>query len=246
MAHFYGLIKDTIDTRDYRFQAVHKPEQLPIRMDLRTVQSPVRDQGQMGSCTAFAIVTGLRECIQIKNLGSKKFVLLSPLDLYYNERVKEGSVRNCQAGAMIRTGMSVLTKQGVCPDSSWKYIISKCGIKPTSSAREQEKKYKIFTYARVGADIISIKSAIAAGHPVVMGFDVYESFETISHNGIMPMPKPGESYLGGHAVLAVGYDDITQLLVVKNSWGTGWGYYGYFFMPYGATVFMADLWTATN
>ena len=65
-----------------------------------------------------------------------------------------------------------------------------------------------------------------------------------TRTGIIPMPKPKEQLLGGHAVLAVGYDDTKQWLIVRNSWGTSWGVKGYFYMPY--TVFnklVMDMWT---
>jgi len=68
----------------------------------------------------------------------------------------------------------------------------------------------------------------------VFGITVYESFESaaVSKTGKMPMPKPSEKVLGGHAVLAVGYDDAAQRFIVRNSWGKGWGVQGYFTMPY--------------
>jgi C1A family cysteine protease len=60
------------------------------------------------------------------------------------------------------------------------------------------------------------------------------------------MPTPDESVLGGHAVVAVGYDDSTQRFLVRNSWGSGWGQEGYFTMPYGYLTdagLSADFWT---
>jgi C1A family cysteine protease len=79
-----------------------------------------------------------------------------------------------------------------------------------------------------------MKTALALGFPFIFGFSVYESFEseTVSRTGIVPMPSPGEKMLGGHAVLAVGYDDTTQRFLVRNSWGTSWGMKGYFTIPY--------------
>ena len=60
------------------------------------------------------------------------------------------------------------------------------------------------------------------------------------------MPAAGESVLGGHAVLAVGYDDSQQRFIVRNSWGTGWGMQGYFTMPYAYLTernLSSDFWT---
>ena len=60
------------------------------------------------------------------------------------------------------------------------------------------------------------------------------------------MPKPNEAAVGGHAVLAVGYNDTQQRFVVRNSWGTGWGQKGYFTMPYAYLTdpnLSDDFWT---
>ena len=63
----------------------------------------------------------------------------------------------------------------------------------------------------------------------------------------MPMPKiPQESVRGGHAVLAVGYDDSKQAVLIRNSWGKDWGIKGYFWMPYAyisTEDYCNDFWT---
>jgi C1A family cysteine protease len=60
------------------------------------------------------------------------------------------------------------------------------------------------------------------------------------------MPKPHEQQLGGHAVMAVGYDDATNCFIVRNSWGKKWGLKGYFMFPYAYMVDSSlcdDFWT---
>jgi C1A family cysteine protease len=47
----------------------------------------------------------------------------------------------------------------------------------------------------------------------------------------MPLPKPGEATIGGHAVVAVGYSDPQSHVIVRNSWGPSWGDCGYFYLP---------------
>ena len=76
---------------------------------------------------------------------------------------------------------------------------------------------------------------VASGWPFVFGFTVYESFlsDAVAKTGHVPMPSPAETVEGGHAVVAVGYDDKIQRFIVRNSWGTGWGMKGYCTMPYG-------------
>jgi len=79
-----------------------------------------------------------------------------------------------------------------------------------------------------------MRSCLAEGFPFVFGFSVYESFESdrVKSTGVVPMPKKGEKYLGGHAVMAVGYDQVRERFIVRNSWGARWGVDGYCYMPY--------------
>ena len=59
-------------------------------------------------------------------------------------------------------------------------------------------------------------------------------------------PSIREAALGGHAVLAVGYNDAGQRFIVRNSWGSKWGKKGYCFMPYAYLTdpdLAADFWT---
>jgi C1A family cysteine protease len=79
--------------------------------------------------------------------------------------------------------------------------------------------------------------------PVEIGFDVYDSFESdqTAETGVMPVPTSGESLLGGHEVLLVGYDvgptpnlrpnGCLPSVLVQNSWGIGWALSGFFWMP---------------
>jgi C1A family cysteine protease len=93
-----------------------------------------------------------------------------------------------------------------------------------------------------------MRGCLAAGYPFVFGFTVYESFESqdMAHSGVLQMPQPDEQVLGGHAVLAVGYDDASQRFIVRNSWGDTWGQAGYFTMPYAYLTtrgLASDFWT---
>jgi C1A family cysteine protease len=93
-----------------------------------------------------------------------------------------------------------------------------------------------------------MKGCLAAGYPFVLGFTVYDSFmsDAVATTGTMPMPGPGETIQGGHAVVAVGYDDPTSRFIVRNSWGAAWGAKGYFTMPYTYLLeeqLSDDFWT---
>merc|ERR1711966_513094 len=107
-------------------------------------------------------------------------------------------------------------------------------------------------YRRVAQNVDAMKHALfLEKEPVVFGFSVYESIESeaVSTSGIMPMPKPGEKQLGGHAVLCVGYDDTTESFIIRNSWGEEWGSEGYFSMPYKFLTdpdYANDFWIITS
>ncbi|TMK78165.1 MAG: peptidase [Actinobacteria bacterium] len=204
---------------------------LPKKTDLRSKMPPVYDQGQLGSCTANAI-GGAYEFDQIKE-GLKDFTP-SRLFIYYNERAMEGTV-DTDSGAMIRDGMKSVAKVGVCPETTWPYDIPKFTEKPPKTAYDEASKHQAVVYRRVLGTLHQMQGCLASGYPFVLGFSVYESFMSpeVAKTGEVPLPPRGEQLIGGHAVVAVGYDDSIQRFIVRNSWGTGWGMKGYCTMPYG-------------
>jgi C1A family cysteine protease len=228
--HSYGWMPDLPDHRDYLYAAVRRiSATLPAAVDLRPGCPPVEDQGALGSCTGNAIV-GALEFLELKD--KLPLVDLSRLFVYYNERVMEHTVQS-DAGAQIRDGIKSVSKQGVCSEVKWPYIISKFAVKPTAACYREALKHRIVEYHRLGT-VDEMRACLAEGHPFVFGFTVYESFESqqVAKTGTVPMPRKSERVLGGHAVLGVGYNDKQKRFIVRNSWGTGWGKQGYFTMPY--------------
>jgi C1A family cysteine protease len=228
--HSFGWMPDLPDHRDYLFSAVRRaPVTLPPAVDLRPGCPPVEDQGALGSCTGNAIV-GALEYLELKDKLPQ--VDLSRLFVYYNERVMEHTVKS-DAGAQIRDGIKSVAKQGVCSEAKWPYVISKFTVKPTAACYKEALKHRIVEYHRL-ITLDDMRSCLAEGYPFVFGFTVYESFESqaVAKTGTVPMPRKSERVLGGHAVLAVGYNDRQKRFIVRNSWGTGWGKQGYFTMPY--------------
>jgi C1A family cysteine protease len=243
MTHAYGYVPDFRDTRDFLYIDVATPIELPGEVDLRSLCSPVRDQGQLGSCTGFA-GEALREFLL--NRDRKNFRVLSPRFLYYEERVIEGTVHE-DSGASIRDILKVLNKKGISHEDCCPYDISRFDKKPSLLAYLHALAKKIKAYHRL-LNLQDVKGCIAQNKGVVIGFLVRESFETIVSDGKMPMPSEDEAILGGHAVFICGYKDDASYegggyFIVKNSWGTAWGDKGYFYMPYAAIVDMIDMWT---
>jgi C1A family cysteine protease len=134
----------------------------------------------------------------------------------------------------LRNGIKTLAKQGVCSEKKWPYVISKFTAKPSAACYREALQHQITSYHRI-ATLDEMRTCLAEGFPFVFGFTVYEAFESqqVAQTGVLQMPQPGERSLGGHAVLGVGYDDLTKRIIVRNSWGPGWGQHGYFTMPYG-------------
>ena len=226
----YGWIPDIPDHRDIMFRKVYRiPARLPASVDLRSQCPKVVDQGQLGSCTANALV-GALEFLMIKD--NKPYADLSRLFLYYDERVIEGTVDQ-DSGAMIRDGIKSLAQQGVCTEALWPYDIEVFTNTPTPACYDEALNYEIVSYQRIDT-VDEMRSCLADGFPFVFGFTVYDSFESqeVAQTGIVPMPQPDEQELGGHAVVGVGYDDAQKRFVVRNSWGEDWGMKGYFTIPY--------------
>jgi C1A family cysteine protease len=226
----YGWKPDLPDNRDIMYGAVYKiPKKLPPKMDLREFCPPVENQGELGSCTAHAL-TGALEVLEKK--AGLRVSHFSRLFVYYNERVIEHTIKE-DSGAMIRDGIKTLVKQGACFESKWTYDIVKFTKKPTPACYKQALDHQVLSYSRIET-VDQMRACLADGFPFVFGFSVYDSFESekVAKTGVVVMPQKKEKLLGGHAVLAVGYDDTKKTFLVRNSWGADWGMDGYFTMPY--------------
>jgi C1A family cysteine protease len=244
----YGWNRDMPDARDHFFAAPLEmfPQGVPPAMDLRGTCPPVYDQGQLGSCTANAIAAAL----EFDRLRQKVTDFTpSRLFIYYNERVMEGTVSS-DSGAQIRDGIKSVANIGAPKETDWPYDISQFAVKPPASAYADAKLDRALQYMRVVQVLAQMQGCLAAGYPFVFGFTVYESFESqaVASTGLMPMPAPGEKKLGGHAVMAVGYDNAKRLVTVRNSWAATWGDKGYFYMPYEFILSpnASDFWTVRS
>ena len=224
----YGWRPQLPDVRD-KLYAARLTGPLPAECDLRPSMPPVYDQGQLGSCTGNAIAGAME--YERNRQGLPDFIP-SRLFVYYNERAREGTVSS-DAGAAIRDGIKVVNSEGVCPETLWPYDIGMFTVKPPKRCYVAAETDKAVQYEAIQT-LGDLKDAIASNLSVVFGFTVYEAFQSpaVAQSGVLPMPIRGEDPVGGHAVVAVGYSDSKNQVIVRNSWGASWGDHGYFYMPY--------------
>ncbi|MGH6870976.1 MAG: C1 family peptidase [Rhizomicrobium sp.] len=232
---YYGWAPDLPDARDLIYsapRAVH----LPAKVDLRPQCPPVYDQGQLGSCTGNAIAGAIHFDRMKQSLSQPKNVP-SRLFIYYNERVIERTVGQ-DAGAQIRDGIKSVNKLGACFEGkgadAWPYEAAKFANEPPTPCYTTAAQHTVVSYQRLQQSESEMKGCLASGFPFVFGFTCYDSFEgaAVAKTGVLNLPKPGESVVGGHAVMCVGYDDGQERFIVRNSWGKSWGTKGYFTIPY--------------
>lgn len=247
MSHHFGWIPDSPDSRDHRYLPATETIQVlkgivPPKVDLRTQVSdlPIYIQDSLGSCTANAGAYIYRH-LESKQ-GNSTRLTPSRLFIYYNTRLLMGTVDR-DSGATVRDTLKTMCNTGVCSEELWPYLIGQFKDQPPPNCYRQAAQFKVVEYVSLTSTLESLKTALYEGLPIMFGFNVYSSFETIDSSGQMPVPVPGETLLGGHAVCLVGYDDEWVNLdgskgafIVRNSWGVVWGKGGYFYMPYTVTT----------
>jgi len=241
--HMWGWVRDLPDHRDMMYA---KPRfiRVPSSFNLRPNCAKIENQGDLGSCTANSSTSAME---YIYNVLKRPMVDFSRLFLYYISRVWVESVPATEdSGCMIRDVMKALAKYGVCPEEFWPYKTSDFSKAPSTRAKIEANKHQITRYYRL-PNLKNIKICISEGYPVVGGFMVPESIDSAKtvKTGVVAYPGPTEPFVGGHAVLFVGYDDKTKLIAFQNSWGDKWGDKGFGYLPYEYVDSMLanDFWT---
>ena len=252
--HGMGWRRDLPDFRDYTSEtgavksilAKSKPlkglaKALSPATDLRQWCSPIEDQGNLGSCTANAGV-GLLEYYQRRAFGDH--LDAARLFLYKVTRKLDGDVGD--TGAYLRTTMKAMVLFGAPPERYWPYDIAAFDDDPPAFCYSFALSYRTIQFYRLdpsgttpAALLEAIRTKLAVGLPSMFGFTVYSSIPGVgAGNGDIPYPAPGDAVEGGHAIVAVGYDDKRKIgadkgaFLIRNSWGTDWGEAGYGWLPY--------------
>lgn len=279
--HALGWIPDFPDFRDYTQHSTEMAElleptgllrarrrkgkkpagDLPESCDLRPWCAPIEDQLRLGSCTAHAGV-GVLEYYERKSFG--KHIDASRLFLY--KVTRNLMHQKGDTGAHLRLTMGAMVLFGVPPEEYWPYsdegeVFDR---EPPAFCYAFAQNSKTIKYYRhdppetPAPDVLTqIKTYLAAGHPVMFGFTVYNSISQADKAGLIPFPSAKEKIEGGHAVMAAGYDDkkkITNIygrietkgaLLIRNSWGRTWGEDGYGWLPYDYVLrkLAEDFWS---
>jgi C1A family cysteine protease len=167
--------------------------------------------------------------------------------LHYNARKMAGTERK-NHGAQIRDAMKSLSKQGVCRESEWPYAAQHYAKRPPEIAYTKAQAHQSVWYQRLPHDLAQMKACLAEGYPFVLGLVLYEEFDSweMRQHGVLHLPEKDAKKVGGHTVLAVGYNEVSQRFMMMNSYGTSWGQKGYFTVPYAYVLkhqLAFDFWT---
>ena len=238
----YAWKPDIADHRDHVYTP--KVSHFPAKIDIIGADRLIEDQGQLGSCTGNSSTSMIEIILNTEQL--------SRLMAYYNGRAREGTIKS-DSGAQIRDVIAGIATYGVSSEALWQYVESQFTKKPPSAAYKDaltRVKGKIASYQKV-PDLSTLKAALAVGHVVTFGFSVPEYFEgqEVATTGWVRFPTAADKMVGGHAVVAVGYDDTASVpfVWVRNSWGPAWGLKGYFKMDQrwftDTSRLTDDMWT---
>lgn len=245
-----GWQRDLPDIRDYTpdhdkiGELFHKskalkPPQAGIakNVDLSGHCSPIENQGSLGSCTANA-GAGLIEYYERRAFG--EHLDASRLFLY---KVTRNLLHwTGDTGAWLRTTMKSMVLFGIPPEEYYPYDISKFDEEPSAFCYAFGQNYQSIKYYRLDKAnrspsqlLTRVKNFLAAGYPSMFGFTVYNFG---NEKGEFSFPGSSDTVQGGHAVMAVGYDDNRKIgknkgaIKIRNSWGIDWGEGGYGWLPY--------------
>lgn len=221
---------------------------LPTKWDISAQMTPIRDQGDLGSCTAFSI-SGIVE--YFNKTKRKSYMPTSPLYTY--KKTRDLQHEKGDTGAYLRTTMRQLVTYGWVPEKDYPYVISKFDNPITKDLEDMGEFNQALSYVRVDgtgtrdlALVEDLKKYLSKDIPISMGFTVYQSIDQSAVNGgLIPFPSRSEKVLGGHAVALCGFDNnlvignktdqtaITRgAFRIRNSWTDRWGDNGYGWLPY--------------
>lgn len=246
MKRHLGTGRDRVSFLDWAYRpSSATTRQLPATVDLRRHCPPVYDQLHLNSCSANALAAALRYD-ELKE-GHGDVLPPSRLFIYFNERVVANLVDR-DAPVSLRDGYRTIARVGACPERMWPYDPRRFRRRPTARCFDAAARRKAIEYYRIRRLLSHLRACLADRFPFVFGIAVHKSMmhRPTRLTGIVSMPTRHDKLVGGHAVMAVGYDHARRVLIFRNSWGRRWGDRGYGYLPYQFLMSPAlswDFWT---
>jgi len=211
----------------------------PEQVDLRPGFPPVYNQGATNACVGFSTIGGLGEFYARKRGWNMRF---SPRYLWTLGRKFDGNL-NQNVGMMIDDAQKILDNYGMLPEQSYPFPVldprqnpalfeQMLSERPSNQQIDEAKKFRISQGWKRVPSVSAMRTALADGKPVVFGIAVFSNIAQTGPDGLIPMPGPNDTFEGGHAVVAVGYDNTRKVFIIRNSWGENWGDHGYGYLPY--------------
>jgi C1A family cysteine protease len=254
-----GWRRDLPDPRDYSPQHDRVAEHLkqltprepwPERIDWREYCAGVDDQMNLAASTAHACV-GLLQYFERRSRGR----IIEPSRMFVYKTARRLLNWTGDTGATLRATLKAIARFGVPPERDWPYDPANVDEEPVPFAYSFARDFQSVCYVRLdgrdeggGATLETVRSFLAAGYPSAFGFSVCTS---LSPDAEIPFPTVFDAVRGGQAVMAVGYDDNRRIrsdkgaLLIRSSWGIGWGDQGYGWLPYSYVreQLASDFWT---
>ena len=240
-ANFDPKLYDQAEVYEPLADNVRSP--LPERVTLEKYCPPRLNQGQQGSCVAWASAYAARTIVQAKATGADpKSTAFSPAYMYNQIKIANS---DCQ-GSYIYRAMEQMSRNGALPFSKFAYTDQSCNKLPSDNEKQQAMPFRIKGFQRLtlGADeqrtdMVAMKQHLSQGSPIVIGMMVGGTFMQDMAGQEAWIPTEGDYRqrgFGGHAMCVVGYDDFkfndTGGFLIMNSWGPEWGKNGMAWVPY--------------
>ncbi|TQV81020.1 C1 family peptidase [Exilibacterium tricleocarpae] len=252
LTHTIQALSEKITSAKESFLLSPEEASLPASCELAHVLfTEIEDQRTLGSCTANAVISLIEYLIKS---ASSRNTDLSRIFLYKVTRNLMGERGLGDSGAFIRDTIKAMKIFGAPPERWWPYDTENFDDEPDAFIYTMAQNFQSIDYLRLDAPGVNggeetlknVKCCIADGFPAAFGFWVTEAvFEAGVGTGVIHLPDDSTAISGGHAVLAVGYDDAKKAIKIRNSWGTSWGDNGYGWLSYDYVLegMAFDFWT---
>jgi C1A family cysteine protease len=220
-----GTHPDAPDARDRRFTP-QTARSLPPSVDLSSNCGPVYDQGMILSCSANALASAMQLLA-----AQKRETIEAPsrLFMYYNAREASGEA-GTDSGTTMRNAIKAAAKLGACSESLWPYDPATVLQKPQQACYDHADVRTII-YERIDRNIEHLHAALAQNSPFVFAISAYPgAFTQASTTGELKIPAAGDECMGGHALIALGYDVARKAFLARNSLGATFARNGFFWV----------------